>query len=97
MNDDTLMVMALIAFLAYVPISINIRKITGRENKVERGSILKYFWVFLVFGLLLVGVLTGNDWGLTTKGRASLAVLFFVAANLIAHALFGRRVTGAVR
>lgn len=91
MNDDTLMVMALIAFLAYVPISINIRKITGRENKVERGSILKYFWVFLVFGLLLTSVLTGNDWGLSLSGRASLAVLFFVAANLVAHTLFGRK------
>lgn len=91
MNDNTLLVMAAIACVAYVPLTKNIKRITGRENKVERGSILKYFLVFLVFGLLLVASLFGMQGEISSTGQIALIAILFLAANLIAHALFGRK------
>lgn len=92
MNDNTLLVMAAIACVAYVPLTNNIKKITGRENKVERGSILKYFLVFLAFGLVMVGALLSTQEELSSTGHIALIAILFLAANLIAHGLFGRKI-----
>jgi hypothetical protein len=96
MNDNTLLVMAAIACVAYVPLTKNIKRITGRENKVERGSIVKYFLVFLVFGLLMVASLLSLQGQVSATGHVALIAVLFLAANLIAHALFGRKMTAPV-
>jgi hypothetical protein len=86
------MVMAAIALVAYMPLTHNISRITGRVNKVERANILGYLGVFLVCGLATTGALFMLDWrAISSIGHASLMVLFFVGANLIAHAFYGKR------
>ena len=91
MNDSTLIVMAIITFIAYIPLKANIRKITGRENKVERGSIRNYFLVFLGCGLVLFAILLNTQGEFSSSGQAALIVIFFVTPNLLAHAFFGRK------
>jgi hypothetical protein len=91
LNDNTLIAMAVIAFAASIPLKANIRRITGRDNKVERANVLQYLLVFLGCGLLAVAFLMGMGWELSSVGHAALLVIFYLAANLISQAFFGKK------